>query len=96
MPRAIHSPQSKTSPAPRFDDTLIGDAADNVLEGGARGRDTLDGGAGADTASWAASDLPQLQLTFPPARIPVGTRQAIQSPTIESLLGSRYSRCANR
>ena len=61
-----------------FDDTLTGDTADNVLEGG-DGADTLDGGAGADTASWAASDCGNYSWTSLPARIPVGTRQAILS-----------------
>jgi Ca2+-binding RTX toxin-like protein len=36
-----------------FDDSLAGDAADNALDGGTAGRDSLAGGLGFDTASFA-------------------------------------------
>ena len=55
MPRATPSLPLKTSPALRFDDTLIGDTADNVLEGAA-GADVLDGGDGLDTVAYTHSN----------------------------------------
>jgi serralysin len=38
-----------------FDDSLVGDAGNNVLDGGAGGSDYIDGGAGSDTVSYASS-----------------------------------------
>jgi Ca2+-binding RTX toxin-like protein len=38
-----------------FDDVLIGDAGDNVLDGGPGGVDHLSGGGGSDTASYASA-----------------------------------------
>ena len=39
-----------------FDDDLTGDDKDNVFVGG-KGADTISGGAGNDTASYAASEV---------------------------------------
>ncbi|MFL5054318.1 MAG: beta strand repeat-containing protein [Microvirga sp.] len=39
----------------RFNDTILGNSLDNVLDGGAEGSDQLLGGVGSDTASYATS-----------------------------------------
>ncbi len=40
-----------------FDDTLVGDNQDNLISGGSGGADSLDGGGGNDTVSFADSDV---------------------------------------
>ena len=75
-----------------FDDTLIGDSSDNVLEGA--------GGAIPLTAAPAPIRPPmrplmrQLQLTSLSARIPVGTRQAILSPLSKTCWAPATATCS--
>ena len=75
-----------------FDDTLIGDSSDNVLEGA--------GGAIPLMAAPAPIRPPmrplmrQLQLTSLSARIPVGTRQAILSPLSKTCWAPATQMCS--
>jgi Ca2+-binding RTX toxin-like protein len=73
----------------RFDDTLIGDAANNILDGAA-GADTIDGGAGWDSVSYrSATGI----ITFDLEKPSVNTGDAIGDilTSIEAIIGSAYN-----
>ena len=75
-----------------FDDTLIGDSSDNVLEGGDGAIPLM--AAPAPIRRPGQPLMPQLQLTSPPARIPVGTRQAILSPLSKTCWAPATQMCS--
>ena len=72
-----------------FDDTIVGDNGDNVLDGGAGGADHIAGGLGIDTVSYAASatavsiDL-AAQLTFDGSSVDTLS-------SIENAIGSQFN-----
>jgi hypothetical protein len=74
-----------------FDDTLIGDGNNNVLEGGL-GNDTLDGGGGFDIASYEhATAGVTVSLATPGVGQPTGVTGTDTLTNIEGLLGSSFN-----
>ncbi|OHV17610.1 hypothetical protein BK022_04380 [Methylorubrum extorquens] len=72
----------------RYDDTLLGDASNNVLDGGAGGTDTINGLEGIDTASYANSSVGAV-IDLNAQRTWDGT--ALDTlVSIENAIGSRY------
>lgn len=72
----------------RYDDMLIGDAGNNVLDGGPGGSDTLTGNGGSDTVSYVTSSMS--------VNIDLGTQITWDGinydhlSSIENAVGSRY------
>jgi RTX calcium-binding nonapeptide repeat (4 copies) len=70
----------------RLNDILLGDALDNVLDGGSGGQDHIAGGGGADTVSYASSSLSVLINLAAQA-----ATDGLESDTLSSIENARGS-----
>jgi Ca2+-binding RTX toxin-like protein len=73
----------------RFNDTLLGDALDNVLDGGPGGADQINGAGGNDTASYALS--PRAVLINLGAQVTADGIDTDTLTSIENAIGSSFS-----
>jgi len=71
-----------------FDDTIIGDAGPNILDGGREGSDQISGGGGLDTVSYAAS--PRAVLINLHAQITADGINTDTLSSIENAIGSGF------